>query len=90
LPWIIAPPAEPPNGMLPLRDYMICAIITHYRSRIEHVIGRIKRHLAFKTSFRGNLDFLSALMDIAIHTQNIYQMLYPAYEFYGPWDHFPQ
>lgn len=90
LPWIISPYPEQPNGVLSKQEYITNAIISHYRSRIEHVIGRIKRHMIFKTAFRGTLDLLSDLMTICMHTQNVYQMMYPSYAFYGPWGHFPQ
>ena len=52
--------------------YYALAVVQYFRSRIEHVIGRVMgSHQAFDCHFRSGEALLCALVKIAAHVENI-------------------
>jgi len=66
------------------------AVLSFYRSRVEHVIGYLKRHAMFSTPFRGNIGVLSKSMKLAAHTSNVRLKSHARYRPVGPWPHGPE
>jgi hypothetical protein len=71
-------------------DYQLNALLLFYRSQVEHVNGRIERHMFFQTPFRSSVGVLQVLLAVAIHTTNVYARLFLQYPPVEPWSHFPQ
>lgn len=84
----ITPFPEPPNGHLTDRQYLINVIITHYRSRVEHVNRKIEHHGIFQQRFRGGIRLLNSAIQMVCHTTNIELYRKLAYSPVGPWPHF--
>lgn len=88
LPYCIGPFKQPSGGALSLEEYYVNAVISFYRSRVEHMNARFEKHYAFRTPFRGGVESLTDILHITAHTTNVYNHFYPSYEFVGPWRHF--
>jgi len=90
LPYFMTPFREQHNRQLSLWHYYMNSMVTHYRSRIEHVNCRIEKHNVFRTPFRGNVTLLADIIKVVVHTTNIFTRMYPPYETCGPWSHNPK
>ena len=70
-------------------------LISHYRSRIERVIYRVKNHRWCQGVFRGSFNLLVQCLDITVITtvtaleirQELELDRKPMFEVVGPWPH---
>lgn len=90
IPHIITPPSQPPGGHMSDVDYAKSVIVSHYRSRVEHVNRLAEAHGLFKEHFRGSIDVLSSAIRVTAQLTNIECCKYLRYMPVGPWEHFPQ
>lgn len=86
---IITTPNHPPGRHMTNEQYMQCALISHNRSRVEHINRLVEAHGMFKQPFRGGLDILTSAIRVTLQFTNIECCKYIRYRPVGPWKHFP-
>ena len=64
--------------------------VNYYRQRVEHIIGLVKKHGAFRQPFRGNHVLLRGMVDLTMQMANCAikqgweatpKMRYPGHDF---------
>lgn len=88
LPHVIGPYKKPRNGEFSAQQKLTNQIISHYRSRVEHINRRFNCHAVFHSKWRGGVELLSNIAHITANTTNIVLHWRIAYPPVGPWPHF--
>jgi hypothetical protein len=73
-----------------LEKYAINHIISHYRSRIEHVNRAFEHHQIFQEKYRGEINNLFAAIILTANVTNIDLHWNLRYQVVGPWSHWPE
>ena len=81
--------ALPHGGSMCDDDNLRYVIVSHYRSRVEHVNRLFEAHALFKTTYCGDINMLHSVINVTMHTTNIECCKYLHYKPFGPWTHFP-
>ena len=89
IPHIITTTSYPANGHISDLEYIQNTLISHYRSRVEHINRLVESHGLFKQHFRGGLEILSSAIRVTLQFTNIECCRYLRYRPVGPWKHFP-
>lgn len=89
IPQILCPYRSPPNGRLSLDQHVINAVISHYRSRVEHSNHLFNQHATFQQPWRGSVQLLHDITHVSAHTGNVELHRYIRYPPFGPWSHIP-
>jgi hypothetical protein len=87
VPQIMHGYVSPPDANLTWDEHLCNTVISHYRSRVEHVNAIFKRHEVFKVCFRGTEETLNLILQITAHTTNILLKKRIRYPPHGPWAH---
>ena len=81
---------QPPDGILTRNQIRANTIFNHWRLRVEHIVGEVKRHAMFSGVYRGSFAVLQAAIKLITHTTNIkLRLAPPRYRVLGPWSHCP-
>ena len=81
---------QPDGGILTRGQIKANTIFNHWRLRVEHIVGEVKRHSMFSGVYRGSFAVLQAAIKLVAHTTNIKLRLSPPrYRALCPWAHCP-
>ena len=81
-----------PGSNLPLDTQFENYIISHYRQRVEQVIGQVKAHQFFRFKSKFNFDTIIALTTCSVHATSFHLNMQmngdgSRFEVCGPWLH---
>jgi hypothetical protein len=86
---MLTPFRRPRHGHLPAEEAYFNEILSHYRSRVEHINSYIERHKMFQEVYRGSDSLLASAMTVTLQTTNIKLRRCLRYPAWGPHSHLP-